>query len=280
MPPAAAAGFRTRTVVASFAGSERSMPPLDPDAAETAVAFCDGAAKGNPGPGGWGAIVRRPDGRVTELGGAETPTTNNRMELAAAIAVLDELAGEPGPLVLYSDSTYVLRGITEWIRNWKRRGWKTATGGDVANVDQWQRLEELAGRRQGLVWKHVRGHAGIPGNERADTIASELALGREVLLFRGDAADYDVDLDAVAAASSSTAPRSKPSSGKSGSKSSAKAFSYLSYVDGKLERHRTWAECERRVRGRSGARYRKAVSAADEKSIVEGWGLRATALPS
>ncbi|MFT4570113.1 MAG: ribonuclease HI [Hyphomicrobiaceae bacterium] len=241
------------------------------------LAFCDGAAKGNPGPGGWGSIIRRTDGLVVERGGAESPTTNNRMELQAAIAVLEELEGEPGKLVLYSDSTYVLRGITEWISGWKRRGWMTATHTPVANADQWRRLDELARGRDAIDWLHVLGHAGVPGNERADTIASESALGHSVEFYSGPGADYSVDLDVVVTGGEK---KTRSAGTRKSSKGSGRAHSYLSVVNGRLERHRTWPECERRVKGQSGARYRKAASAADEVTIVTAWGLSAGDLPS
>ena len=97
------------------------------------IVFTDGAAKGNPGPGGWGAIVVTPDQHVTELGGGSPHTTNNRMELSGAIAALQHVANQPGPVAIYTDSTYVIQGITQWVWGWRKRGWKTAQGGDVLN---------------------------------------------------------------------------------------------------------------------------------------------------
>jgi len=94
------------------------------------IAFTDGAAKGNPGPGGWGAIVVTADGMVTELGGGSPHTTNNKMELSGAIAALEHVAAQPGPVAIYTDSTYVIQGITQWVWGWRKRNWKTATGGD------------------------------------------------------------------------------------------------------------------------------------------------------
>src|SRR6187397_744037 len=103
------------------------------EAAWPIVVFTDGASKGNPGPGGWGVVVVTPDGRVTELGGGAALTTNNKMELTGAIEALSRLQGTSGPVSIYTDSTYVIQGIREWIHNWKRRGWKTATGAEVMN---------------------------------------------------------------------------------------------------------------------------------------------------
>ena len=157
------------------------------------VAFTDGAAKGNPGPGGWGAVIVTPAGDVTELGGraAET-TTNNRMELTGAIKALSELRGVSGRLAIYTDSTYVIQGIRAWIHGWRKRGWKTAAGGDVLNRDLWEQLDALVSARgRGAVeWHYVRGHAGIPGNERVDEIADGLAQGLPITFYRGPLIGY------------------------------------------------------------------------------------------
>ena len=130
--------------------------------------FTDGACSGNPGPGGWGAILRY-RGVDKELSGFEPATTNNRMELMAAIAGLEALK-RPCHVQLYSDSQYLRNGITQWIHAWKARGWRTADKKPVKNVDLWQRLEAAAARHQ-VDWKWVRGHAGHPENERADALA-------------------------------------------------------------------------------------------------------------
>jgi ribonuclease HI len=235
------------------------------------VVFTDGAAKGNPGPGGWGAIIVTPAGEVTELGGraAET-TTNNRMELTGAIKALSELRDTPGAVAMYTDSTYVIEGIRAWIFGWRKRGWKTAAGGDVLNRDLWERLDELvAARGKGAVhWHYVRGHAGIPGNERVDEIADGLAQGQQIALYRGPLIGYSraiLDLP-----SETILPRRPAPGGRAGSRSKT-PFSYLSVVDGELARHTTWAECERRVKGRTGARFKKAMSAADEAAILREW---------
>ncbi len=130
--------------------------------------FTDGACRGNPGPGGWGALIRC-DGVERCLKGAESATTNNRMELMAAIKALESL--EPGvALSLTTDSQYVKSGITEWIKNWKRRGWRTSTNQPVKNVDLWQRLDEQA-QQFDIDWQWVRGHMGHRENEIADRLA-------------------------------------------------------------------------------------------------------------
>jgi ribonuclease HI len=131
--------------------------------------FTDGACRGNPGPGGWGAILRT-GGREKELWGGARETTNNRMELTAVIEALDALK-RPVAAVVHTDSQYVLKGITEWIHGWKRNGWKTADKKPVKNADLWQRLDALRAPHQ-LRWVWVRGHAGHPENERADALAN------------------------------------------------------------------------------------------------------------
>ena len=131
--------------------------------------FTDGACRGNPGPGGWGALLRH-GGHERELHGGEARTTNNRMELMAAIQALEALR-EPCEVTLVTDSEYLRKGITEWLANWKKRGWKTASKKPVANADLWQRLDE-ATQRHRIQWQWVRGHSGHAENERADELAN------------------------------------------------------------------------------------------------------------
>jgi len=140
--------------------------------------FTDGACSGNPGPGGWGAILRY-KGVEKELCGGENPTTNNRMEMMAAIMALETLS-RSCPVTLYTDSQYVMKGMTEWLKGWKARGWKTADKKPVKNDDLWQRLDAACARHQ-ITWQWVKGHAGHPENERADQLARDgikVALGK------------------------------------------------------------------------------------------------------
>ena len=133
------------------------------------VIYTDGACKGNPGPGGWGALLVY-KGVEKELWGGDPNTTNNRMELMAAIAGLNALT-RPCSVKLVTDSQYVMKGIQEWLPNWKKRGWKTASIEPVKNADLWQKLDEEVNRHQ-VSWQWVRGHTGHPGNERADQLAN------------------------------------------------------------------------------------------------------------
>ena len=136
---------------------------------ESVKIYADGACKGNPGSGGWGALLVK-DGIEKELFGGESATTNNRMELTAAIRALDALT-RACEVDIYTDSQYVQKGMTEWVNNWKRRGWRTADRQPVKNVDLWQQLETAAARHK-VSWHWVRGHAGHEGNERADALAN------------------------------------------------------------------------------------------------------------
>lgn len=138
-------------------------------AGATVEIYTDGACKGNPGPGGWGALLQF-NGKERELFGGEPSTTNNRMELIAVIEALSALS-RPCRVRLHTDSRYVQQGITAWIDSWKRRGWRTASNQPVKNVDLWKRLDELA-RRHEVDWIWVKGHAGHDGNERADALAN------------------------------------------------------------------------------------------------------------
>ena len=142
--------------------------------------YTDGACKGNPGPGGWGVLLKSGD-TEKELFGGEGATTNNRMEMQAVIEALSALK-RPCAVTLHVDSQYVLKGITEWLPGWKAKGWRTAAKQPVKNVDLWQKLDALvAGGGHKIDWRWVRGHNGDPGNERADELANrgvEQALGR------------------------------------------------------------------------------------------------------
>ena len=233
--------------------------------------FTDGSSRGNPGPGGWGSVVIDQGGTsvtVVELGGAEKNTTNNRMELAAVITGLKE-AGKQSSISgvkIYTDSNYVINGITKWIQGWKRNGWMTKTKDDVSNKDLWMALDEALNviGSKNVSWEYVGGHVGIAGNERCDEIATGFADGDEVELYNGALSGYqisnilDVSHDKVKA-------KAKKSSS---SHSKAKAYSYVSSVGGKIETHRTWPECEKRVKGAKGARYKKSLNAMNEVEIV------------
>ncbi len=153
--------------------------------------YTDGACKGNPGPGGWGIVLQSSEW-VLERGGRDEATTNNRMELLAAIEALTHVPLDAKACIC-SDSKYVIQGIQEWISGWKRNGWRNAAGKPVANQDLWQQLDLLA-TRAGITWQYVPAHTGIPGNERADAIASAFASGQIPILYKGSFAAYPIQL--------------------------------------------------------------------------------------
>ncbi|MCM2279091.1 MAG: viroplasmin family protein [Oligoflexia bacterium] len=234
------------------------------------VIFADGASSGNPGPGGWGAIVAHPDGRVQELGGGDPSTTNNRMELVAVIRALRSVENEPGAVAIFTDSVYVIRGITQWVWAWRKRGWKTAEGTEVANPDLWKALMGLLAQRDKsfpVEWKFVRGHSGIPGNERVDAIAVSFSKGRPVPLYSGSLLNYGVAIHDIP--ENTELPEMRPKEAPK-----PPAHSYLSLVGGTPMRHKTWAECEKRVKGVSGAKFKKTASAEEEAQVLSSWGFR------
>ncbi|MEI7480506.1 MAG: ribonuclease HI [bacterium] len=231
------------------------------------IVFCDGASSGNPGPGGWGAIVSYPNKKeflVTELGGGDKRTTNNRMELSAAIGALKFLSDIKNDIVVYTDSSYVINGITKWVFGWQSRNWQTQDKKDVSNRELWEELVILV-RGKKISWCHIDGHSGIPGNERADEIATGFSLSKPPMLFSGKKSGYSVEIDNI------TRDEKKYSEKK---RSGGKAHSYLSLVDGNFCIDQTWAECEKRVKGKAGAKFRKSLSVTDEEDIKKIWGVK------
>ncbi len=160
--------------------------------------FTDGSSKGNPGPGGWGVVLAH-DEKVVELGGYEKLTTNNRMELTACIRALEFTISNSQfsnkPIQIYTDSEYVLKGITLWIHNWQKKGWKTAAKKPVENQDLWQELLKVTEGKD-IEWKIIRGHAGIPANERCDVIATTFADSEKPILYNGPKHGYKISLRA------------------------------------------------------------------------------------
>jgi ribonuclease HI len=229
--------------------------------------YTDGASRGNPGPGGWAAILILKD-QAVELAGRKDGATNNQMELLGAeqaLAYVCEHMPE-GTVLLHVDSTYVLNGITRWVDGWERNGWITTAKKPVENKIQWQNLLKLRnqlGKRLELV--KVAGHSGHVYNDRCDELAVASALNQKPALFSGTKEQYEAYLKAFP-------PKSvkKPASK---TKSTAKAYSYVSSVGGKVYADKTWADCEKRVKGKAGAKYKKVYSKGEETSLLQDYTL-------
>ncbi len=247
---------------------------------EKIIIFTDGSSRGNPGPGGFAAIIIAPQNRdlqqttnnlqLIEIGGREEHTTNNRMEVTAAIKALETLKGLTLNLgksrtLVYSDSSYLINGITKWIYGWQKNGWKTKTKQPVENQDLWEKLIIVTVDKK-IDWKIIAGHVGVLGNERCDEIATAFADNLKPKLYNGSLERYpiknilDIKIDESA--------KIKKSEDRNHSK--AKAYSYVSMINGIIKTHKTWARCEARVKGKP-ARYKKALSPEEEKIIIKSF---------
>jgi ribonuclease HI len=232
---------------------------------ETALIFTDGAAKGNPGRGGYGVVISHGD-TVIEKGGYKERTTNNEMELKAVVEALKEIAPKNVPVEIYTDSKYVVEGAKGWVFGWVKNGWVTSTKADVLNKELWQELLPLLGQVD-ITWHKVPGHVGIIGNERADSIASTFAEKGTCALYTGSLTDYGRDIHDTSYDESKAQDRSDARK-----RQNQKAYSYISALDGVVQIHQTWAECEARVKGKKGARFKKSLDAEEEKEIVREFG--------
>lgn len=221
------------------------------------IIFTDGASRGNPGPGGWGVVIT--DGQmIIELGGGQKKTTNNEMELWALFKALEHL-GKSLKVLVYLDSRYVLNGVTAWIPNWHKNDWTTKNRKPVLHKELWQKIDALL-EEHNPRFLHIPGHAGINGNEAADLIAQNFADGKKPKLFSGSVKNYKFDLGDLRPKHAGASQKKK--------RSGAKAYSYVSLVDGVVKIHKTWAECEKRVKGARGARFKKALSPSEETELV------------
>jgi len=262
------------------------------------IIYTDGSSLGNPGPGGWGAVllfseqnnskskVESEKHKVIELGGREKESTNNRMEMTASIEALKEVEktllrqGSAGQrktsakkIIIHTDSSYLLNGITLWIYAWVKNNWKTKTGEDVLNKDLWEKLYKVnlnLSHKYEIEWVKVAGHRGVHLNERCDAIATSFSANNTTILFRGILKDYEklfgkIDLKNL---------ENKTDQKTSKNKSSKIAYSYVSEIAGKVFTDKTWAECEKRVKGKSGAKYKKVYSKEEEQDLIAGWTLK------
>lgn len=231
--------------------------------------YTDGSSRGNPGPGGWGVIIASP-ANVFELAGFDSNTTNNRMEMSAVIAALQFLHknNQHNNLIsIFTDSQYVKNGCEKWVYGWQQRNWTTSKKEPVLNQDLWMVIAELLVLFPSLGFVHVPAHVGVPANERVDTIATASADTQSLPnLYKGSRSKYQVSLVHDAKLNSSLKidkTRAKKSTGK--------ANCYLSEVNGEIKEHQNWADCQARVSGKSGVRFRRANSLAEKKQIILDW---------
>jgi ribonuclease HI len=224
------------------------------------IIFSDGASKGNPGPGGWGSIVLA-KGTVKEIGGGENNTTNNRMELTAVIEALKLVKNESGEITINTDSKYIINGITGWVYGWQKNNWITKEKKEVLNRDLWEELIHVSNGKK-IDWNYVGGHIGIEGNERCDAIATDFASGVKPELFSGDFKTYGLNLLNTKGTKEKVEKKSK---------NNLPAYAYVSLVNGVFHSDKTWAECEKRVKGKKGAKYKKVYSENEEKKAKEEW---------
>jgi ribonuclease HI len=235
---------------------------------ESVVLYTDGASRGNPGPGGWAAIIVSGD-TVTELAGAKKPATNNQMELEAVIRGLDFVKEKEGnvPVALHADSRYVLNGLERWLDTWVRNGWMTMAKKPVENKTQWQKLLVLRdhfGKNLKLV--KVEGHSGHRYNDRCDELAVAAALAKKPKLFNGSVNAYATFL--IENPPKSVVKKKSPISSNKGA-----AYSYVSLVDGKVHADKDWSTCEQRVKGKN-AKYKKVFSKAEETELIQDYTLQ------
>ena len=239
--------------------------------ADTIYIYSDGACSGNPGPGGWAAVIILPEGQVRELGGGERPTTNNRMEMLAAIAALSAVRERPEPVKLYTDSGLMINGIKGWIHGWRHNRWMTSAGHPVVNRDLWERLDALASERKGrLAWCHVKGHSGHEINERCDVIAVAFSKSEKIALYDGPAVGCGYSLLEPGPEHLHGFGSEKKSS--SSRKKAPKHGFYISLVGGRVERHVTWDQCKARVHGVAGVKFKKVASSEEEQEVLKSWG--------
>lgn len=253
------------------------------------VIYCDGACSGNPGPGGWGSIVivqkeNLQESYVKELAGFDLASTNNRMELQASLSALNFCLNLPDlnqfkNLLIFTDSVYVIRGVTQWMYGWKRKNWKTADNKDVSNQNLWQLIDKSLFQLKAkapelkLHWNFVKGHSGDPGNDRCDEMAVASSHQDYVSLYSGSALEYRFDVLQLPEIKPLPDMKNIKSSTSSSNSSSSKKPWYISYVNGVFKKHMTWPECEALVKGRA-AKYKKVTSETEELEIKKQWGIK------
>lgn len=227
--------------------------------------YTDGAARNNPGKAGWGVVIVDSEKKyVVELGGAVPHATNNQMELSAAIYALEHISirkqyvGEK--IVLYTDSSYVIRGMKEWVKGWQKNGWQTSQKKGVENVRLWQELLRLS-QDKDIEWLYVPGHSGVPLNERTDEIATAFADGKQFQLYTGTLEEYPYETKEYRFV--------KPQKSKSSASKTVKKGYYIVVKWGEVSRYETWEECEREVKGVKDVKFKKVANKEQEKIFLD-----------
>lgn len=235
---------------------------------EKIIVFTDGACSGNPGPGGWGTIICFDKTLIHELGGKKTLTTNNKMELLSVIEALNYLAKNNDEIAFYTDSTYVINGVTKWMWGWAKKNWINSENNPVSNRDLWEQLYSLVAKKKDkLTWNYVRGHTGVVGNERCDQIAVSFSRDEEVYLYKTEYENYPYKIFPLPA--NEALPEAKFGAKN---KTTKEVSYYISVVGGVVTRHETWKDCEMAVKGRSGAKFKKVKDQAEQEQVLKGWG--------
>ena len=241
------------------------------------IIYTDGSSLGNPGAGGWGSVILLPDEKVIELGGYEKESTNNRMEMTAALEalkIIQKRKPEAKTILIHTDSAYLLNGITMWIYAWVKNNWQTKTKDDVLNKDIWEALYKVESNLKNkyeIEGIKVKGHDGVFLNERCDEIATGFSAQTHPIVFTGNVKDYEKLFGKITHAEKKDSTK-KVSTKKSSSKKDA--YSYVSEVGGKIHVDSTWVECEKRVKGKSGAKYKKVFSKVEESELIALWSLK------
>ncbi len=244
-----------------------------------AWAYTDGACSGNPGRGGWAYIVAYQDSKnkfkIIEASGYEKSTTNNRMEMDAVLKVMRHLkqSGFDQQVYCFTDSSYVASGLNAWVFGWARNGWKKKDGSDVANADLWENLMQAKKAFKKFELLVVPGHSQVLGNEYVDQLAVAAYEQSEGVSVREVSDGGRAIVEAFKLAPLLREEMDKSSESGKKKSSSKKALFYMSLVGGELQKHQSWSECEARVKGRSGAKFKKVTVPEEEAEIKKGWGL-------
>lgn len=229
------------------------------------IVFTDGACSGNPGPGGWGAVLLKNGTEIFEYGAGFDQTTNNKMELSSVIFILQKLKNFTGKIHIFTDSTYVINGATKWMWGWARNNWLNAEKNEISNKDLWQEMYRLIPPlKSQITWNYVRGHTGVVGNERCDEIAVAFSKGDSPYLYQTDYTSYPHKILPL------PKPEPLPEAKFNGAaKSKDEKNYYISVVNGVLSKHTTWSDCERVVKGRPGAKFKKVKNEQEENIFLE-----------